>query len=802
MGHGIKLGQVYSNPFVKAFKPQTESPQSVSVQIKEESEDHEVSMANGQLDYIIKSANELKGKLGSEEKEIPGWIQDHISKAHSYLHQANSGYHEYDDNVNESVNEGIGDVAIHMLADVIGYFVAIGATAIIGFIVKLLWSKYEDIKSIVSDLGNPSTFKQFTKALSKDAAFNKKFVKVLDSLGGVKNVRVSEFLGELTKQPEFINVLNKFYPNEDSSDSSKLSDREKAVNTFKLNMQHTLNTNGMWLVNNIKKKFPNVGGVNESKLSFADVKYGDKIVNKFRSGKEYIITSVNKKSVDVKNIQNGNIITLYSLNNYELKENKISQPQLKSIYDKLSKGDEVNITFDSSISKNISKRLKVVKGKTVVGNNGVERITLVNVDNPNSVKYYLYNRNNNISLAQGDMGTSVVSVQKESINENNGMKLTKILNEQNTSFNKYLLQFVDNYIESNQFPKGSPQYQWALATLLSATLTDANFHQAAKKAKSVFRKAEEPDNSNDLEYLISRQASHISKKAKWDGDDIIDGFAYVTAMRIGGPAMGSVTALKNESVTEASEAGEWVAYVMTPKGDKLMGKFPTARGAKMWLNKNSNKLLSTDGIERVGVMSKGEWDKYHAKWAIEGVNEGRNIQKIQKDFNDVVLKLRDTLEKYKSAKGTSEEKKWVEELKKLTALKKKFQAELDKGVQSLYADAEYDGPAESKLVSESSDKINFPNFMHEQLKGMVWGDVCDKVLKFLADRRGYRIMDIKDEDRIDLAAGGIQAFKEISEFLKNYGIRNSISKEGGGNMSWYVIRTNPNSIFDKNYPVK
>ena len=582
MGHGIKLGQVYSNPFVKAFKPQTESPQSVSVQIKEESEDHEVSMANGQLDYIIKSANELKGKLGSEEKEIPGWIQDHISKAHSYLHQANSGYHEYDDNVNES---------------------------------------------------------------------------------------------------------------------------------------------------------------------------------------------------------------------------KISQSEIKSIYDKLSKGDVINITFDSSISKNISKRLKVVKGKTTVGNNGVERITLVNVDNPNSVKYYLYNRNNNISLAQGDMGTSVVSVQKESINENR-MKLTKILNEQNASFNKYLLQFVDNYIESNQFPKGSPQYQWALATLLSATLTDANFHQAAKKAKSVFRKAEEPDNSNDLEYLISRQASHISKKAKWDGGDIIDGFAYVTAMRIGGPAMGSVTALKNESVTEASEAGEWVGYVMTPKGDKLMGKFPTAKGAKMWLNKNSNKLLSTDGIERVGVMSKGEWDKYHAKWAIEGVNEGRNIQKIQKDFNDVVLKLRDTLEKYKSAKGTSEEKKWVEELKKLTALKKKFQAELDKGVQSLYADAEYDGPAESKLVSESSDKINFPNFMHEQLKGMVWGDVCDKVLKFLADRRGYRIMDIKDEDRIDLAAGGIQAFKEISEFLKNYGIRNSISKEGGGNMSWYVIRTNPNSIFDKNYPVK
>ena len=85
-----KPGQVIPNPYARAFAP-----------IKEADADHEVKMAQGQLDYIIKTANELKGKLGNAEKNIPGWIQDHISKAHSYLHQSNSGYHEYNGGMNE-----------------------------------------------------------------------------------------------------------------------------------------------------------------------------------------------------------------------------------------------------------------------------------------------------------------------------------------------------------------------------------------------------------------------------------------------------------------------------------------------------------------------------------------------------------------------------------------------------------------------------------------------------------------------------------------------------------------------------
>jgi hypothetical protein len=83
----FEMGKVISNPFATAFVNEAEG-----------SEDHEVSMANNSLDTIIKMATELKAKMGENEKEIPAWIQDHISKAENYISQASSNYHEYGQN--------------------------------------------------------------------------------------------------------------------------------------------------------------------------------------------------------------------------------------------------------------------------------------------------------------------------------------------------------------------------------------------------------------------------------------------------------------------------------------------------------------------------------------------------------------------------------------------------------------------------------------------------------------------------------------------------------------------------------
>lgn len=59
-----------------------------------ESLDHEVSMAGGQLDDIIRNATELKGKVGEKEMNLPGWISDHISQAMQFINQANTGFHK------------------------------------------------------------------------------------------------------------------------------------------------------------------------------------------------------------------------------------------------------------------------------------------------------------------------------------------------------------------------------------------------------------------------------------------------------------------------------------------------------------------------------------------------------------------------------------------------------------------------------------------------------------------------------------------------------------------------------------
>ena len=62
-----------------------------------ETQDHEVSMAGGQLDDIIRNATELKGKVGEREMNLPGWIQDHISQAMQFINQANTGFHKLDE---------------------------------------------------------------------------------------------------------------------------------------------------------------------------------------------------------------------------------------------------------------------------------------------------------------------------------------------------------------------------------------------------------------------------------------------------------------------------------------------------------------------------------------------------------------------------------------------------------------------------------------------------------------------------------------------------------------------------------
>ncbi len=72
---------------------------AISKNIKE---DHEVGMAINLLDDIIMNAQQLKMKIGGQERDIPGWIQDHISQSQNFINQANTNYHE---DKNDALNE-------------------------------------------------------------------------------------------------------------------------------------------------------------------------------------------------------------------------------------------------------------------------------------------------------------------------------------------------------------------------------------------------------------------------------------------------------------------------------------------------------------------------------------------------------------------------------------------------------------------------------------------------------------------------------------------------------------------------
>jgi archaellum component FlaC len=80
--------------------------------------DHEVAMAVSSLEAIAEAIIELRQKLGNVERNIPGWIQDHIAKAENYIEQAAQGFHELKGEMDEAVaeekekvDEGLGIVS-------------------------------------------------------------------------------------------------------------------------------------------------------------------------------------------------------------------------------------------------------------------------------------------------------------------------------------------------------------------------------------------------------------------------------------------------------------------------------------------------------------------------------------------------------------------------------------------------------------------------------------------------------------------------------------------------------------------
>lgn len=87
-------------------------------------------------------------------------------------------------------------------------------------------------------------------------------------------------------------------------------------------------------------------------------------------------------------------------------------------FDSMKKGDKVEIEFTSAMSG--GKATFLVKNKSQSKKYNLEKITLVNVKNPNGVKYFLYKRKGKVSMAQGDLAVAVKSLKMEELEEGVG----------------------------------------------------------------------------------------------------------------------------------------------------------------------------------------------------------------------------------------------------------------------------------------------------------------------------------------------------------------------------------------------
>ena len=96
MGGAYRLGEDGGEQVFNTMTDLLKHKMNAPVNEGPETNDHEVSMAGGQLDDIIRNATELKAKVGEKELDLPGWIQDHISQAQNYINQVATNFHKLD----------------------------------------------------------------------------------------------------------------------------------------------------------------------------------------------------------------------------------------------------------------------------------------------------------------------------------------------------------------------------------------------------------------------------------------------------------------------------------------------------------------------------------------------------------------------------------------------------------------------------------------------------------------------------------------------------------------------------------
>ena len=152
--------------------------------------------------------------------------------------------------------------------------------------------------------------------------------------------------------------------------------------------------------------------------------------------------------------------------------------------------------------------------------------------------------------------------------------------------------------------------------------------------------------------------------------------------------------LKKESVNEVSDEA-YKIHRFTTSGQDAAQNFIDdnnidAKKLVKYLTPTDNEGMRNRYMVRdiIGGKTDNNTKQRFIKLFKESINEGREIKSIQNDLNKTIAALESEISDYKSTKGTPQEKKHIDNLKKLHPIKKKLEAELDMAVSGLYRDAE------------------------------------------------------------------------------------------------------------------
>jgi len=199
------------------------------------------------------------------------------------------------------------------------------------------------------------------------------------------------------------------------------------------------------------------------------------------------------------------------------------------------------------------------------------------------------------------------------------------------------------------------------------------------------------------------------------------------------------------------------------------------------VSKAADSMSDKDAKDFASTSHKGLPDKIKEMV----LAELRSVRAIQTDYAKVIDSMEKHLEAYKQSKGTPSEKQHIQQLKTLTAQKKKLAAELDAKVSGMYKDAELkvDEMTGSDAAGEYNSPFAFGKPEDEKTKG-----------KRQADLTGYSV--VKENRWLELKRDESTAQSKIGKGISNI---NKQLAEMERFLNWYGKIKNESGVDNKSY---